>query len=123
MGRKIEYQTINTSGSPLQPLADRTRIRRNKAMKQKQKYANDYSDSFIPTFTWEQAKADQIEREEKQAEKVEGDIEFRVMSGWHRFSTLSVEAYYYKYFPEWVKWLCYILAFLAFIRLGYYMWY
>lgn len=67
------------------------------------KYANNYPDDFIPTHTWEQAKQEERNREEKQGAKVKGNIEFKVMSSWHRLCLLSIEKPKGLFYKMWRK--------------------
>jgi hypothetical protein len=47
--------------------------------------------------TWKQANEMQQEREQKQAEKVKGGINFNMTNGWKKLWDLSIEKY-------WVPW-------------------
>ena len=69
----------------------------------KRKYANDYSDSFIPTFSWVQAHELQKQREEARKKKIKHRRSFTLMSGWERFCLLSIETPKNFFKRSWTK--------------------
>ena len=54
-------------------------------------------------FTWKEAERLDAEREQKRASKVEGNIEFKIMSGWHRLCLLSIEKPKGLFYKAWRK--------------------
>lgn len=72
-------------------------------MTKPRKYANDYPNSFIPTYTWNQAQANDRQREEARRKKIKRRRSFTVMGAWQRFYLLSIEKPKNFFWRSWTK--------------------